>query len=613
MFFCKQYASIRWDRVKKDSMNWLKHLEEAVPVEGYGNRLSMYLIDLEAWRRGVTVNFFTEPNPENKLLIRYSLHLGNKQHKFVSSQGDLLTKEAYEICDNKHLTKQYLKKAGVKTPEGKRFPNAIDTHDEMLEYAVSLGFPVVVKPINENAGKGVFSNIHSKEELTDILEYLCHSLGYTDLIVEEYIAGTEYRVLTVGDQIVAAVNRIPANVVGDGEKTIEELIKEKNRMKRNNPNLSKKTIQIDKEVLRMIERADYELNSVPPNGEKVFLRTKSNISSGGDPIDVTDQLTEEQKTAARKAAQVIPGLSTSGMDLIIDPDDQSPTIIEVNTKPMIGLHVFPMEGKSRDVVKELVDYYFPETKNGPKTSLFFDFEKTISSLDNITVKSVNLNPPPSLNKIYAKKVILYGEGFNSQYRNLVRLEALKYNLHGYVKKVDNTKMELLIGNEDPSILDSFISECHDLTEEAIIQEIKELEWDKPIGIGFKRWQETRAELKDTLKKSSLTNQKLEDELKKIKNKNRTTKQKYDALKRKNKKIIDDNDELKEDNSELKTEIEKRKKRYSKIKKQKRNLLNTNEDLTKEIQVLNQELQDLKDSKSWKATKPLRQFMKMVKK
>src|SRR5699024_9024937 len=218
---------------------------------------------------------------------------------------------------------------------------------------------------------------------------------------------------------------------------------------------------IDKEVLRMIERADYELNSVPPNGEKVFLRTKSNISSGGDPIDVTDQLTEEQKTAARKAAQVIPGLSTSGMDLIIDPDDQSPTIIEVNTKPMIGLHVFPMEGKSRDVVKELVDYYFPETKNGPKTSLFFDFEKTISSLDNITVKSVNLNPPPSLNKIYAKKVILYGEGFNSQYRNLVRLEALKYNLHWYVKKVDNTKMELLIGNEDPSILDSFISECHD--------------------------------------------------------------------------------------------------------------------------------------------------------
>src|SRR5699024_9417131 len=205
------------------------------------------------------------------------------------------------------------------------------------------------------------------------------------------------------------------------------------------------------------------------------------------------------------------------------------------------------------------------------------------------------------------------EGFNSQYRNLVRLEALKYNLHGYIKKVDNTKMELLIGNEDPSILDSFIFECHDLTEEAIIQEIKELEWDKPIGIGFKRWQETRAELKDTLKKSSLTNQKLEDELKKIKNKNRTTKQKYDALKRKNKKIIDDNDELKEDNSELKTEIEKRKKRYSKIKKQKRNLLNTNEDLTKEIQVLNQELQDLKDSKSWKATKPLRQFMKMVKK
>src|SRR5699024_9470183 len=266
-------------------------------------------------------------------------------------------------------------------------------------------------------------------------------------------------------------------------------------MKRSNPNLSKKTIEIDKEVIQSVEKAGYKLDSIPPKDETLFLRTKSNISSGGDPIDVTEILTEEQKTAVKKAIQAIPGLSMSGMDLIIDPEDQSPTIIEVNTKPMVGLHVFPMEGKPRDVIKDIVDYYFPETKNGLKTNLYFDFEKVIAPLGNITVKKGEVTPPPSLQKVYAKKVVRYGRFCDSQYRNQIRLEALKHNLHGYIKKSSENSIELLVGSENTAIIESFVSECHQLSENVTIQRVNETEWDKPLEIGFKKWQEARSELK----------------------------------------------------------------------------------------------------------------------
>src|SRR5690625_1179255 len=102
-------------------MKWLPHLVDAVPTRGYGNRLSMYLISLEAWRRGLNVKFYTIKNPDNKMLIRYSLSNGKKEYHFESSRGDKLTDYAYEVCENKDETKKVLTKAGIPVPEGKRF------------------------------------------------------------------------------------------------------------------------------------------------------------------------------------------------------------------------------------------------------------------------------------------------------------------------------------------------------------------------------------------------------------------------------------------------------------------------------------------------------------
>lgn len=571
--------------MRETDIRWLEHLEEAVPPEGFGNRLSMYLIALEAWRRGITVNFFTVDNPENKLLIRYALKLNDKEHKFVSSRGDKLTEEAFHVCDNKDLTKQYLKKAGVKVPEGKRFSDAKEMHQEIIDYGASLGFPLVLKPVSENAGKGVFSNINSVEELTSTVDYVCETLNYTDLIVEEFIPGTEYRVLTVGDKIAAAVNRIPANIVGDGASTIQDLIKEKNNIKKDNPTLSKKTIQIDKEVMDALEKLGYTLDSIPGEGEQIFLRTKSNISTGGDPIDVTDQLTEKQIEVVKKTINAIPGLTVSGMDLMIDPETKAPTVIEVNTKPMLGLHVFPMEGIARDVVKDIVDFYFPETAGGNSSNLYFDFEKVLSPLDNLSTKRIEVVPPPSLDTIYSKKFVFSGEGFNEKYRNQIRLEAMKNGLHGHVKKLDKEHMEILVGSEREEKIVHFISECKELSEEAVINEVSEAPWDKPICVGFKNLQKTREELKGINKKLKTDKLNLEKINKKIKRENKT----------------------------LNNNLTERKNKYKKVKQERQDLRNKYEEILAENHFLKQELNNVKNSRSWKVTKPLRKATAIIKK
>src|SRR5690625_951168 len=207
---------------------WLPHLENAVPSKGYGNRLSMYLIALEAWRRGLNIRFFRLENPENKMLIRYSIGNENEEYRFESSRGEKLTSHAYEICENKDETKKVLAKAGIPVPEGKRFkPN--QSVEEIIKYTNALGYPVVIKPISENAGKGVFSNIETENELRNSLDYVRNELNYKDIIVEKHIEGIEHRLFIVKGKLLGAVNRVPANIVGDGKNTIDQLIKQKNR------------------------------------------------------------------------------------------------------------------------------------------------------------------------------------------------------------------------------------------------------------------------------------------------------------------------------------------------------------------------------------------------
>lgn len=461
---------------------WLPHLEEAVPTAGYGKKLSAYTIALEGWRRGLTLKFYTITGEENNLKYRYSLTYEGREHKFESSKGDKITDEAFDICDNKHLTKEYLSRAGVPVPQGKRFEEGI-TDEEIINYAESLGFPLVLKPINANGGKGVFANIRNIEHFKEALKFVRYELNYHDVIVEEFVDGEEFRIIVLEDRIIGALNRIPANVVGDGVNNIRKLIQLKNKERRQNPHLRSRQIKIDKEVQKVIQAAGYNLKSVPPKGERVFVRLTSNLSTGGDSVDVTDLLSPRIREIAINANKAIPGLGMCGLDMIVNSDRSSGVVIEVNTRPGYGGHLFPMIGIPRDLPKEIIDYYFPETIKGVKTNAYFDFDTILDPLKSRSVKELEISPAP-LGKLFSKKYVVTGKVQKMGYARWVKKMALQRNLHGYLENLDNGDISMVIAGTDKTEVENFINICKQGSEKSLVNKVVESDWDKPVKIGF---------------------------------------------------------------------------------------------------------------------------------
>src|SRR5690625_5024288 len=460
---------------------WLDHLMYATPIEGYGNRMSMFLISLEAWRRGINVKFYTIDDPDNRLLIRYELSHNDRSFSFNSSLSHQLPEVTYNLCQDKHLTKKKLSEHGIRVPKGEKLSK--DTESAYLsKLANELTYPVVMKPVGENAGKGVFSNITDEDMLFDTFAHLTKDLEYDEVILEEFIKGEEHRLLSVGDKVVGVVKRVPANVVGNGKDTIKQLIEAKNKGKQANPVIYSKTIEIDREVKNNLEQLGYTLEDVLEDGKQLYLRSKSNISTGGDTIDVMDEVDPSVIEMGEKAARAIPGLELGGIDMLIDPKTNEKAIIEVNTKPMIGLHIFPEQGKPRDVVKDIVDFYFPETKEIKRSRFYFDFERITSRLDHVTARSIKLEHPPS-EEYYAKRFLVFADRGNRGFRSEVRRTALAEGLYGYAKGVKRNVTEIILASPDQEKVDQFFERHYQDTEYPF--EIKEEEiWEYPINVGF---------------------------------------------------------------------------------------------------------------------------------
>lgn len=479
---------------------WLPHLEDAVPSAGQGKRISTYTVSLEGWRRGLQLKFYSVFEDGNKLKVRYSLSNGDKTHHFSLSMGDKVSKKAFDICADKELTKQYLRNYGVPVPEGKMFEEDADDK-EIIEYGLSLGFPIVVKPTDGNAGKGVFANIQSEEELREIVPYVRKELEFSNVIVEKYVSGEEFRIYVIEDRVLGAMNRRPASVVGDGIHTIRELISENNKVRKINPHLTSRLIRVDKEIEFMLEEKGYDLNSIPAEGERVFLREKSNLSTGGDAIDVTDQLTPEIEKIAIDCGKAIPGLSHYGVDMIVSDDRKHGVILEVNSRPGLGGHLFPGEGKARDFAKEIIDYYFPETKDGERTDLYFDFDSVLEPLVSRTASNVDLIKPP-LGKLYGEKWLLTLNQEGQNFRQFVRRQANKYKIHGHLELLNDDHYTIVVASVDPQALTKLKEK---ISNEFSIEMIDCQEWNKPLKMGFEiknEYKLTRSEIKNLIKNVS---------------------------------------------------------------------------------------------------------------
>jgi cyanophycin synthetase len=289
---------------------------------------------------------------------------GSKQRRIQAAEIDATGAIAETIAQDKELTKRLLDAAGVPVPLGR---TAADP-DDAWAAAQEIGLPVVVKPKDGNQGKGVTVNITTKEQITAAF----HSASEfrDDILVERYLPGHDYRLLVIGDKLVAAARRDPPNVVGDGVHTVRQLVDQVNLDPRrgNGHSTSLTKIRFDDIALGSLAKQGLQADSVPEKGRRVILRNNANLSTGGSATDVTDDVHPEVAARAIAAAHMV-GLDICGVDLVCDSvlkpiEEQNGGIVEVNAAPGLRMHLSPSFGKGRDVGEAIVDMMFKDGDNG---------------------------------------------------------------------------------------------------------------------------------------------------------------------------------------------------------------------------------------------------------
>src|SRR5450830_1880994 len=289
---------------------------------------------------------------------------GSKQRKIQAAEIDRTGAIAESIAQDKELTKKLLDAAGVPVPHGRV---ALDA-DDAWAAALEIGLPVVIKPKDGNQGKGVTVNITTKEQMT--AGFVAAAEFRDDIMVERYLPGNDFRLLVVGDKLVAAARRYPPQVIGDGASTVRQLVDRVNLDPRrgNGHSTSLTKIRFDDIALASLAAQGYEADSVPPRGKRVILRNNANLSTGGAATDVTDDVHPEVAARAVAAAHMV-GLDICGVDLVCDSvlkpiEEQGGGVVEVNAAPGLRMHLSPSHGKGRPVGEAIIANMFGKHENG---------------------------------------------------------------------------------------------------------------------------------------------------------------------------------------------------------------------------------------------------------
>jgi cyanophycin synthetase len=294
------------------------------------------------------------------------LQLGYGKHrKYVRGTESWNTKSvAVDIVGNKSITKQLLTQAFLPTPRGE----LVQDKDEVEAALETLRLPVAIKPVDGNHGKGITLNVHDLETALKAFEKAKYVAD--QVLIEEMLAGRDYRVLIVDSKFVAASEKFPPRVIGDGVSTIEGLVKLENSSPIRGSNHGKplSKMVIDSEAVAFLDQQGLTLTSVPDKGKIVYLSRISNLSYGGTGRDVTDFVHPSVKKICERAAEVV-GLDICGIDIVADDISRGFAgarngIVELNASPGIRMHHFPSEGKSRDAGAAIVDMLYPHKTNG---------------------------------------------------------------------------------------------------------------------------------------------------------------------------------------------------------------------------------------------------------
>ena len=283
---------------------------------------------------------------DNKSVVEH----GNKKEKEIVIEGNKTDRDSYIfpiITDDKFIAKNIMKEAGLSVPDCIILDKSMNEKDIDELVSPYYNTKIVVKPRNTNYGTGitVFSKPATKKQILDAIEY---AFGFDDsILLEEYCKGMEYRFLVVDGKCISVAHRRIASVVGDGKSTIKELIKMKN--KESWHDLTGCPVKMDKPVEEYLKLQNLNLDSVIPEGKRVFLRTNSNCSTGGESVDYTEVIPSKFKRIAEKASRAFEA-KICGVDIIIDDlNKDNYSIIEINDNPGYSINEWPYEGKGEKI------------------------------------------------------------------------------------------------------------------------------------------------------------------------------------------------------------------------------------------------------------------------
>ena len=332
----------------------IMNMKEIRQNEGLGPSTSSIIKEAEA--RGIP---WIRLNKYSLCQLGYGANQKRIQATVTSETSNI----GVEIACDKEETKDLLEQAEVPIPKG----DIIRTERGLKEAVDYVGFPLVIKPVNGNHGRGITTNINSLDEAL---------IGFKEakevsrlVIVEKYITGEDHRLLVINNKLVAAAKRTPAHVIGDGKSTIQELVDEVNKDERRGYGHEKVLTEIDINslTLEILKEMDMTTESVPKKGEMIKLKSTANLSTGGTAEDITELIHPYNVFMAERISKII-GLDICGIDIMAEDltkplNKSGGAVLEVNAGPGFRMHLQPTSGLPRNVGGHVVDMLFPPGSN----------------------------------------------------------------------------------------------------------------------------------------------------------------------------------------------------------------------------------------------------------
>lgn len=379
------------------------------------------------------IEFFTDADGKP---TRWAAQGKDKAIVFKSTMPAHSSLKAVKITKNKIKTKELLDTNDVRTPKGITLKSSeIEKAHAWFDTLVTK--KAVVKPISGSGGKGITSSITNKEQLSQALE----SIHPSTAVLEEHIDGHDHRILVAGGNVIAAMRRWPAHIIGNGKSTVKELVDEKNKERAKNPYDGRYLLNLTPEIIARLQKINMTPDTILSVDQRVDLQTIANIGAGGEGEDVTSIIHPDFVEIARKSWEAFDNLECCGVDLIVEDiskpaASQSYSVIEMNANCDIPIHHWPTIGEPLDVAAAIADYYFPNDKK---------------ELD------------------HCAKIIISGKVQKVNFRRWIAKQALIYGVTGYCKNSSNNIEALFQGSK--TAVDAVVRLCANGPEKALVEKI----------------------------------------------------------------------------------------------------------------------------------------------